>query len=110
MCIRDRVSWTEDRSTAAVNPTPTVAAKTLDFRVALKPALDGQAIPGLMFEHYSDHIANGAIARILRMPGKDWTNDRTADTYEGKYEVAVARTARLSAKGFSKSNTRRVSF
>lgn len=105
-----QVSWTEDRSTASVNPVPADAGKTLDFRVALKPSLDGQAIPGLMFEHYSDHIANGAISRILRMPDKDWTNPMAADAYESRYEVSVARTARLSAKGFSKPNSRRVNF
>lgn len=105
-----QVSWTEDRTTASVNPVPTDAGKPLDFRVALKPSLDGQAIPGAMFQNYSDHIANGAIARILRMPGKDWTNTTAADAYESRYEVAVARTSRLSAKGFSKPNSRRVNF
>lgn len=105
-----QLSWTEDRSTASVNPVPSTAGNALDFRAALKPALDGQAIPGAMFEHYSDHIANGAIARILRIPKKDWTDDGTAELYEGKFELAVARTARLSAKGFFKPNARRVNF
>jgi hypothetical protein len=105
-----QMAWSEDRSTVSINPAPLVAGVGLDFRVALKPSEDASAIPGAMVNHYIDNLADGAIARLLEMPGCDWTDPKTAPTYRGKYELAVARVSRMSAKGFSRPAARKITF
>ena len=105
-----QVSWTNDRSVVNINPVPATAGKSLGFRAALKPATNGGALPGLMYEQYIDHIVDGALARLLAMPSKDWTDLNTAAVHKGMYEVAVARVSRMTSKGFARPTARRVNF
>lgn len=36
---------------------------------------------------YQDHWANGALARLLNIPGNNWTNTRLASQYERKFDL-----------------------
>ncbi len=93
------LAWTADRSAVTVHPIP-AAAQLLGLRVALKPSQDGLALPKAMHEHYIEDITHGALARLLSMPGKDWSDINAAVQHKQEYELAVLRITATRAKGF----------
>lgn len=102
-----QVAWSLDRATVSINPAPIGGGVVMKLRVALKPSRTATAIPGRMFEHYIDHIVDGALARLLSMPGKEWTNTNAADRHRAAYELAVARVSMMNSKGFSRQRRQR---
>lgn len=44
------------------------------------------SIPESLADEFSDHWTHGALARLLRMPGKDWTNSQLAVNYQDMFE------------------------
>lgn len=102
-----QVSWTVDRAVASISPTPIENGKQLVFRVALKPSRAATAIPGLMYEHYIDHITEGVLANLKAMTRKDWTDTAAATAHRSAYELAVARVSMMTSKGFSRPRRKR---
>jgi len=72
------------------------------LKIIAKPKRSGTSMPDDAYTDYYDTILNGAIARLLRVPGKDWSNRAaSADYYamfmDGVYEAK--RRARQSDSG-----------
>lgn len=62
--------------------------KRLDLEVVLLPARVVEEIPDHVAEPYFEGLRAGAIARLLRMPEKEWTNLKLAAVYERVYDRA----------------------
>jgi hypothetical protein len=68
-----------------------IEGRQLIVVAALTPQLyNGQfRFSRMITDEYFDAIATGAKARILAVPGKDWTNPQMAGAYSARYEQAL---------------------
>lgn len=78
-----------------------VPTETVTLRVALQPSRTATTIPDVVGERFGEAIAAGAIARMLIMPGKEWTNPQMAAYHMGVYEAGVSDALVRRARGNS---------
>jgi len=101
----DTIAYTDDLRTLTVWPAQ-ATGKTITATVSLKPSMTAATFPDALFAHYAQDIAAGALASILAMPKKDWTDVATAGIKQAEFNAKKASTARKVERGFS-SSTRR---
>ncbi len=75
-----------------LTPTPIISDLNIYVDVALRPSLDSTSIPTAL-EAYTDYIADGAIARLLSLPGMEWRDEVTAQRFAGKFEDRISTVA-----------------
>lgn len=86
------IVWTlEDGKAPVLYPAPAgtaVTADRLDVTVVLNAARDAAtaAIPDWLWEKYEEAFIFGTLARVLRIPGRDWTNPQQAMAYGTGYQ------------------------
>jgi len=78
-----------DRSTISIALRPD-ATGTLQVLVALKPTWTCRTLPDLLYDDNLDAIRDGALMRLMRMPG-DNQNQDLANYYEAQFERAKNR-------------------
>lgn len=66
-------------------------ANGLVIRAAVAPKATDTDVDDFIFEQYNEDIAHGAIARIMSMKGKPWTDKQDALKYQGYFQSAVDR-------------------
>lgn len=54
-------------------PTPNTARERIQLRFCLAPAKDATSFPQFILTEYQEAITQGALARILSIPGKRWS-------------------------------------
>ena len=69
----------------------------LRIQVALKPTRISTVIDGDIFEDYAETIRYCAIAKLLRIPRKDWTDPRSSQEYYALYQMGLEE-ARIRAE------------
>lgn len=82
-------------------PTPSADA-SLNLRVVVMPNYGVSDIPNVLVQHYEVALRHGALARVLGMPRKPWT-DKVESRYHSalfEYEVALA-TSKVAAEQLS---------
>jgi hypothetical protein len=94
--------WTEDRATVYTYPDPGEDG-TVDLLIAAKPAQNATTIPDAQFEQYAKKIADGALAALLAIEGKQWSSQREADRRLVLFEFAIGSVASEVARGFSRA-------
>ena len=57
--------------------------------VSLKPLPTVTALPDFIFEDYYQAIAAGAKAKLMVMPGKEWTNPEYANLHSEVFQTGV---------------------
>ncbi len=78
-------------------PYPVEALNSqLTTTVSLKPAETAAGIPDELYAKYREPIAAGAIARLLLLPDKPWTNMELSGVFAAKFSDAVT-SARIGA-------------
>lgn len=81
-----------DNQTLWISPTPYPACETwVKATFWLAPLDEACELPELLFQEYSDTIANGAASRLLQQPKQDYTNQGLANRYFNLYEGGVTR-------------------
>lgn len=95
------LAWVEDRKDISVYPAPEQNAE-IDVFAALKPSLGSFWLPDEVLGQQADHIAQGALARILDMPNPEWNNPRAAELARGRFYDEVNRLAVQSELGFAR--------
>ncbi len=89
-----------------VAPIPSVTAvSSTIIRAALKPTHTSTACDSDVMNDYRDAILNGALFRLLRIPNRDWTDLKGANTYGALFANAVVeaeRRARHADTGVSR--------
>lgn len=71
---------------------PTAAANVLSslvVRVVLGTDRAAASIPEFILHEFGDFVQWGVLAKVLMLPGKDWTNQAAAAMYKVKYNDAV---------------------
>lgn len=67
-------------------PPATAFTNAFLMRVVLKPSVTSAAASNFIMTDYRDTIVYGAIARLLRMPDRDWSNFKTAAVYYSMFQ------------------------
>lgn len=80
--------WVEQDKNIRLFYTPDKAL-SLKVRVALKPSRTGKYIPEWIYQTWADALASGAVWRLAKVPGKDWSNPELAAMHKSMYEQAV---------------------
>lgn len=69
------------------------AEEALILRVALAPVVtvseSATAVPEALAYEWSGHWAHGALSRLMKVPGKDWTNVSLASSYAEMFEQDI---------------------
>jgi hypothetical protein len=99
--LNELIAWTDDRRSLSLWPMPKADAE-IDVLVALKPSMAAFDFPDAVFNHHADDIAQGALARILRMPACDWTNPVLAQSFEDGFNARAAKAASQARQGFGR--------
>jgi hypothetical protein len=59
----------------------------LTLRLALAPKSTATAIPDALANEFQEPIAKGTLARLLKIPGKDWTDLSCSASYTESFEA-----------------------
>lgn len=79
--------WLESASPA---PAPVLTVNdtilgTLEFRAIYAPHKTATEIPDFLYDEYEEGVAAGAVAQLLAIPGKGWTDPRHAAEFEKRF-------------------------
>lgn len=70
--------------------------------LAVKPTRSATSVQDFLLEDWLEPIVAGVKAKILAMPGKEWTNGRASLMYKLEYRRGISRARAMALKGFSK--------
>jgi hypothetical protein len=102
---QELIAYTPDRVNLTVHPVQAVDASIV-ATVALKPTLTAATLPDAVFDQFGQLIAKGALATLLVMKDKPWTDTTAARIAYVEFINAKAVTARQVERGFAKSGRR----
>lgn len=72
------------------------------LRVAIAPITTATEIPEELAWEFQGAWKNGALARLLRIPGKDWTNTNLAASYAQMFENDIVKAKSRAAADFGR--------
>lgn len=84
------------------------AQESLSATLVLKPAQTSQACGDILFEEYRKEIAAGAIAMLMLMPKKPWTDYELAAQKESVFLTATEKAKVRASSAFGRRVRRRV--
>lgn len=88
-----------------VYPTPLVAG-SVKIRASVKPGALSVGIPDEYFSPNFEAISWGAVARLLALPKKPWSDMQSAAAYEAMFNKSVADVQAKTLKGYGKQRLR----
>ena len=94
-----------DDSTVGLALAPN-AGGNLRVLVALKPTRASTTFPAVIYQRYIEAIANGAKARIMRIPKKPYTDFKLAAWYKGEFDGAIGDAMISTARGETRAPLR----
>lgn len=106
------VAWTNDPTSDSPRIIPIATADqlgSLQLRVILVPSTLTD-LPEFYYEEFSDAWRWGTLARLLKMPGRDWTNNTLAVYYEGKYMNEVKQAKSRAKAEYGQPNQRTMAY
>lgn len=90
----------------------TTVSNAVELRLALAPVLptvtaDGRAgVPEELALEFSEDWAHGALARLFKIPGKDWTNLQLATAYGAIFEQDISKAKSRAGADFGRPRRR----
>lgn len=93
-----RICTPEAPGELSTYPTTQEAITPIYVRIALAPTQTTTKIDEDVLNRYGNAIADGAIARILGMPGQTWSNPNEAMRRQRMFDIARSRARAESAK------------
>jgi len=67
--------------------------------VYLQPEKTATALPDILWHDYEDAISSGARWRLLRLPGRAWSNPELAGYYQREFELGKSRGLGITRHG-----------
>lgn len=74
---------------------------------AVKPTPNVQRVPESIFASYCEAICHGAVARLLVMPGKPWSDASKVAYHQGEFREGISRAQRDVQQGYLTNATHR---
>lgn len=82
--------WTNDGDGASPRIVPIATADvngSLQVRAIVAPDNNLTELPDFLFYEFEDTLKHGALARLMKIPGKDWTDFNSAAAYASLFKV-----------------------
>lgn len=91
-----------------VAPDPLVdISSSLVVRAVLRPTLTAESIPDDLIDRYSEVFEYGALERVFRVPGQEWTDFSASAFYAGLFrehtDIESARAADGNMRGIKRT-------
>lgn len=102
------LAWTNDPTSDNPRIIPIATADvngSLQVRVILVPT-SLTDIPNFFYDEFHDAWRWGALARLLKMPGRDWTNPPMAAFYQNRYDEEIKLAKSRAQAEFGQPNKR----
>ena len=100
------IAWTTDRVNFQVSPAPSTAGMQFGLVVALQPTVNAMTLPDEIGNVYGEDIAFGAMWRLERMNGRQWSNDDDAARNLIDFNRRINVVAAQASKGFGRGARR----
>lgn len=81
--------YVHNDTTIRIYPIPDARAR-LTVTAILKPSRTALSVEDWIYETWADVLVSGAVYRVARIPGKDWTNPNLAEEHRLIYERAIS--------------------
>ncbi len=78
----------------------------LTAKAAFAPSQDAQTFEDHLFDNWGEEIAAGAIARLLAMPGQQFSNIHGAPGYRNQFKQGIDDARRLKEQGYTQGAQR----
>ncbi len=78
--------------------------------LAVAPTADADELPDRLGNEFRDALVFGALARLMRVPGSEWTDPQRSGYYSMEFEEAKIRAATRAEDGFTRKRTRNVRY
>jgi len=85
------------------------SAGGLTATLALQPSQNSTGFPKWIANQYLYALADGAIARLMLIPGKPWTDLNTGADKRSRFEAAMANARNTAVAGLGRAPTRTAS-
>lgn len=92
-----------DMNSVRINPH---AAGSLKLSIFLQPAQHADALPDILYDRWAEQIADGALARILELPGLAFTDLNNAAYRRARFEDAKSSNFNISKRGQQRAPSR----
>ena len=86
-----------------LSPIPTTTDGQLYLTVALQPSMDSDGAPDWLLNKYAEALADGALARLMVMSDKPWTDIDGGAYRRIRFDVAIAKARASAACGMGRS-------
>lgn len=73
-------------------------------RAALKPAPRSRGVPEEVWSHWGTYIQDGALARLMEIPGKPWSSFDGAEYFNNRFRKGVVEARARRMKGHTEKN------
>lgn len=91
-------------------PLPAASArKALVMTMALQPSHTATSFPAWIFSRYAYALADGAMSKLMLMPGKPWTDIPGGADRRTRFEQAISNARANAVGGLSRAATRTTS-
>lgn len=89
-----------DKANMVLVPIPD-AAYHVRLLVSLKPTQTAQGVDQIIFEEYKDAIKHGALAYLMQMAEKSWSNPNLSVFHDAKFNDAINRAKSRADHGYN---------
>lgn len=83
-----KVFMNPNKDTIIVWPTPTKDS-VLEITYALKPSIDADELPNMVFDEHFEGLLAGAIFEAKRMPSVEWSDPAGANNFLTQFKVFI---------------------
>ena len=90
--------------TAILVPKP-ISIYPVRILVALKPTQAAQGVDEIIFEEYKDAIKHGALAYLMLMAEKTWSNPNMSAFYQSQFDAAIQESKMRAEQGYAHRKT-----
>lgn len=75
----------------------------LEIRVALQPSQMAMEVPDILYTHYAEAIAVGALANLCNIAGRPFSDPQRAKSYQEDFRHMINSATSDAAHGFSRA-------
>jgi hypothetical protein len=97
------ISRIESREMQLVKYPQLNSPNGLEVRVALQPAQMSMQVPDILYTHYSEAIAVGALSSLYAITGRAFSDPQRAEAYREDFRHMINSATSDAAHGFSRA-------
>lgn len=95
-------AWLDSNAQVNITPAPNEAGITVTVDATLIPSTTATTLP-IVLKQFGESFGFGALARLMRTPGVDWTDAGLSAVNQALFDEAIRTTALRVSRGFSRA-------